>query len=140
MRIKITVTDSILFLDLLQWLLLLLSGGSARLDERQSHLKSIASSVWQTTMEQESALIRWLLRLTVLEVIPLQVVLPSNGSALFAELMHLPILKRKLCLKIEISCSLIGLGAGGMDLLRLRIVEGELAVAEWPMRPVLQGG
>ena len=138
--IKITITEGIIFVDLLQWLLLLLSAGGTSLDNFQSHLHSFVAGVWQTTTEQESTLMLWLLWLTVLEVIPLQVVLPSNGSALSAESMHLPIVKRKLCLKIEISCSLIGLGAGGMDLLRLRIIEGELAVAEWPMGPVLQGG
>ena len=140
MRIKITVTDSILFLDLLQWLLLLLSGGSARLDERQSHLKSIASSVWQTTMEQESTYLGWLRWLTLLEVLPLQVVLPCKESAFSTKSMHLPIIKRKLFIKIQISILLVSLVTGDRDLPRFRIIEGDLAVAEWPKGPILEGG
>ena len=53
--------------------------------------------------------------------------------------MHIPKGKRKLLMKIRISCLLISLDAGGMDLLCKRIIKGDLAVAECVKGPVLKG-
>ena len=65
----VTAADSILCLDLLQWLLLFSSVGGSRADECQSRLELVLIGAWQIAIKQEATLPCWLLGLAVLEVV-----------------------------------------------------------------------
>ena len=136
----VALTHNIFLLNAFQELLLFPSVDGAGLDERHRHLELALVGVRQAAMEKEAALPRRLRWLAVLEVVSCQVVLPAQDAALSAESVHLPKANRKLVKVIMVNNVSVVEVVDVVHLLPFWVIEGDLAMAEWPKASVLEAG